>query len=593
MSSAEARDDVDRLFDCFKCGVGTPQSALLEKKRGGAEERRQSNIQERMRSEEQLLASSRKLLPSTSKACNLNGVKHISPLVFYGSPHGAPMKKPSKLLWLLREIQVDLNQREEFSLRKELWATFPRQEEAIRFARIHELVHLFSYQDHFNGQRRFLVCTYEEFWRRYEKMDPKLRHHYEVIQEGLPCHLYFDLEFSKLDNPERNADEMVDTLVTVIFSLLFDKYSIEGKREWIMELDSSTTEKFSRHLIVRIPQTAFKDNSHVGAFVSEVCSLIKSASEKAPQLENLFIKRNISSLESGSQIFIDTGVYSRNRCFRLVSSSKAGKNSILVPTRRFKTENMAEKEIFMESLICRMDAECKRFLVCKPDLDCGKSLLFDLEVSSNHEGGPNLQGASAAHHSQELFPGTYLQGKSPFQNLDKFVEVVGSFENVPGKIRSWYWFSDLGLMIYSMSRSRYCERIGREHKSNHVMYIVDFRSRIYYQKCYDPDCKGYRSPFCPLPKDVIPDGVTFSPSSQMNSSLDSLHIEGSDFNPVKEALDCCNKEDKWWQEALNFADHVESMRQKSTQKKQVGEDDDEWWIDAESIISTVEENLRN
>lgn len=23
-----------------------------------------------------------------------------------------------------------------------------------------------------------------------------------------------------------------------------------------------------------------------------------------------------------------------------------------------------------------------------------------------------------------------------------------------------------------------------------VMYVVDFRSSIYYQKCYDPDCKG-------------------------------------------------------------------------------------------------------
>ena len=30
-------------------------------------------------------------------------------------------------------------------------------------------------------------------------------------------------------------------------------------------------EKFSRHLIIRIPKTAFKDNLHAGAFVAEVC----------------------------------------------------------------------------------------------------------------------------------------------------------------------------------------------------------------------------------------------------------------------------------------------------------------------------------
>lgn len=95
-----------------------------------------------------------------------------------------------------------------------------------------------------------------------------------------------------------------------------------------------------------------------------------------------------------------------------------------------------------------------------------------------------------------------------------------------GKIRCWYWFSEDSLIVYSMLRNRYCERIGREHKSNHgticsqyiyamsfelsmysqlskniltlaktnsdvtVMYIVDLRRGIYYQKCYDPDCRG-------------------------------------------------------------------------------------------------------
>lgn len=50
--------------------------------------------------------------------------------------------------------------------RKEVWATFPKQDEAVRFAKTHPKVHVFSYQDHLNGQRRFLVSTYEEFWRR-------------------------------------------------------------------------------------------------------------------------------------------------------------------------------------------------------------------------------------------------------------------------------------------------------------------------------------------------------------------------------------------------------------------------------------------
>jgi len=51
--------------------------------------------------------------------------------------------------------------------RKEVWMTFPRQDEAMKFSKGQADVHVFSYQDHFNGQRRFLVSTYTEFWRRF------------------------------------------------------------------------------------------------------------------------------------------------------------------------------------------------------------------------------------------------------------------------------------------------------------------------------------------------------------------------------------------------------------------------------------------
>uniref|UniRef100_A0A0A9D0Q7 DNA-directed primase/polymerase protein n=1 Tax=Arundo donax TaxID=35708 RepID=A0A0A9D0Q7_ARUDO len=83
------------------------------------------------------------------------------------------------------------------------------------------------------------------YFCRYNDMDPKIRHHYEVIQEGSPCHIYFDLEFDTRLNMNRDADEMVDILVSIIFSALRDKYSIEGHEEWITELDSSTEGLFS------------------------------------------------------------------------------------------------------------------------------------------------------------------------------------------------------------------------------------------------------------------------------------------------------------------------------------------------------------
>ena len=66
-----------------------------------------------------------------------------------------------------------------------------------------------------------------------------------LLFQGLPCHLYFDLEFNRRDNVERDGDEMVDLLISVIFQALVDKYSIEGNQEWVLELDSSTAGMFS------------------------------------------------------------------------------------------------------------------------------------------------------------------------------------------------------------------------------------------------------------------------------------------------------------------------------------------------------------
>ncbi|VAH26203.1 unnamed protein product [Triticum turgidum subsp. durum] len=491
-----SKDDVDRLFACFKCGISPPQSAFRVRPRQQGKKLRVTPAAEGDGGgSSSTSASTRKAGGNASEhrepssaAIKFRNRKQMSPVVFYGSPQGVPVKKPISLLRLLREIHIDLKKQTDLVSRDVVWATFPRQDEAIRFSKEHAHTKVFIYQDHLSGQRRFLVSTYDEFWRRYNNMDPQIRHHYEVIQEGSPCHIYFDLEFNAKLNQKRDADEMVDTLVAVTFSALQDKYSIEGQEEWIIELDSSNEEKFSRHLIIRIPKTAFKDNSHVGAFISEICSRIAAQRAANPNLDKLYITKDSSGAEPADQLFVDTAVYSRNRCFRLAFSSKSGKKSFLVATGRFKCKNMNDKELFLESLICRLDDDCDKLLICKLDLECKKALHFDTEASVTRIQVKNCRVAIDTYRSD--FPQAYTYGRSPFPALDGFIESIASFGSVSGKIRCWYWFSQDGLMIYSMSRSRYCEHIGREHKSNHVMYIVDFQRAAYYQKCYDPDCRG-------------------------------------------------------------------------------------------------------
>ncbi|KAG4991448.1 hypothetical protein JHK87_024905 [Glycine soja] len=584
-SSNNNMSDVDRLFASFKCGLTPPKSATRERKRSKRRLEQVSSNHETPsespgpRSPEEELrtplsrirktnieSSIEKLKSAVTRAQSIGCGKQFSPIVFYGSPCGIPPKKPTRMLWrMLREICPNVSQQNILSIRKEVWMTFPRQDEAMKFAKGQEDVHVFSYQDHFNGQRRFLVSTYTEFWRRYNNMNPKFRHHYEVIQAGLPCHLYFDLEFNKKVNTGKNGEEMVDLLISVVLEAFHEKYAIQGDHDWVVELDSSNEDKFSRHIIVRIPKTAFKDNSHAGAFVSEICSRILNAREKDKSFEKLFVMKDSSNNESAGQLFVDTAVYSRNRCFRLPLSSKAGKRSVLLPTKRFKCKDLGEEDIFMASLICNMDVDCKTYLVCKTDLDCVKTLHFDTEENSNVSNSTQIPPEFTLGTSTSDVSTTYFMGKSPFPFLDKFILSVASVGNIPGNIHSWYYFSEFGLMVYSMTKNRYCERIGRQHKSNNVIYVVDLRMAVYYQKCHDPDCRGYRSPSRQIPVHV------FSNPSDVIGSFGLLDDEQPVDDKLRHQLDD-NKE----QNLLQFKDTVEDNS------------NDSWWLEAIRVVEDME-----
>ncbi|WOG92040.1 hypothetical protein DCAR_0311297 [Daucus carota subsp. sativus] len=380
-----------------------------------------------------------------------------------------------RVLRLLHEIRDDIS--EQNAVRNEVWVTFPRQEQAISYQKEHSNVFIFSYQDHVNGQRRFVISSYKEFWRRYKNMNPKYRHHYE----GLPCHLYFDLEFNKIENSNNNGEEMVDILLSLLNS----------DSVFILLL----AEQFSRHIIICFPNT--------------ICSRIQNERGRDGRFEKLFILKDRNSSHVNKEVFIDRAVYSRNRCFRLPLSSKARKTSILVPTGRFKCRFMSEEDMFMASLLCKVDVDVQNILICGMDIGCSNTLQFATQNIADRE-----------------------ISRSPFSRLDMFVESVGSLGNISGKIHSWYWFSEYGIMVYNMSKNRYCERIGRQHKSNHIIYVVDLRRASYYQKCHDPDCRGYRSPLSTVPEEIVPDTTIFL------------------------GVDSCLK-DGWWLEAVKFAEKVE------------------------------------
>jgi DNA-directed primase/polymerase protein len=130
-------------------------------------------------------------------------------------------------------------------------------------------------------------------------------------------------------------------------------YDLTVDRSCIVDLDSSTDAKFSRHLIVHLPnQALFEDAAAAGRFVRVFVGRLAELSatgqlfESRPVLaKNLFVKSATPTTKQSSQqdsqlssqsdketelpwtktCFVDMGVYTRNRLFRLLGSSKFGK----------------------------------------------------------------------------------------------------------------------------------------------------------------------------------------------------------------------------------------------------------------------------
>ena len=74
-----------------------------------------------------------------------------------------------------------------------------------------------------------------------------------------------------------------------------------------------------------------------------------------------------------------------------------------------------------------------------------------------------------------------------------------------GYIRAVLWLAESETAVYHVAGNRHCERIGRQHRSNNIAFVVDTRRRVLHQECMDQECEGFK--FAPqrLPGSAIDD----------------------------------------------------------------------------------------
>ncbi|XP_076874167.1 DNA-directed primase/polymerase protein isoform X2 [Brachyhypopomus gauderio] len=384
-----------------------------------------------------------------------------------------------------------------------VWRIFPRQSAAI-IASQHckQDVHVFALEKESTdaGQRVYLMTSYSELWHYYSSHRQSLMHCYEVIPEGAVCKLYFDLEFHKASNTHLDGKKMVALLIQYVCEKLAETYDLQCSAEHVLNLDSSTAEKFSRHLIFLLPNSTFRDNRHV-----EAPETTPSPSEDdGDQSEEPQAKRQkdeeddlsfliVKTKDGKKQLFVDLGVYTKNRNFRLYKSSKLGKNAAFTVAEdntfvpkpdKHATE---EERIFLASLITNVSFTGQRILEC--DAPERSSAERQCSVQQRVQQGSELAGEQQA---------------SPYKELDDFVLTLVYKDGVQGCIRRWTYFVSEQLLVYDIGRFRWCHNVGRFHKSNNIIIVVDLKEEVWYQRCHDPECRrqNYRSSSYPLPQEV-------------------------------------------------------------------------------------------
>lgn len=334
---------------------------------------------------------------------------------------------------------------------------FHKQKEAFLYAdMINDDVKVFSKEklkkkedEKVDGKRIYIVADYESFWDIYKSHQYK--HFYEVIRENTPCKLYFDIDSSNIDKKE--GEELVLKLIHLIIERMKEDFNKNISFNSFIDLDSTSNEKFSHHLIVH--DCVFVNNEAMGYYVNYLIHKFILGNE---------IYKKLSEM-------IDTSVYSRNRNFRLYLSSKSGKSNILNVSKLNKFPFYSQKQLFLASLVCNI-----------PDMKRDEYLSFNKQDVNIDNLKFNIKSNFSSTSSDKYEELTLENSKYPL--LDKFIK--NELLSRPGSsrpiIRSIINIKN--LVIYNIGENRWCENIGREHKSNHIMIIVNLEKSVFYQKWY-------------------------------------------------------------------------------------------------------------
>jgi len=384
------------------------------------------------------------------------------------------------------------------------------------------------------------------------------QHLYEVILEGRPCWLYFDLEFSRSANPEMEPEAAAAAFRETLSAFCAEVLGAPLDMASVLELDSTTAEKFSRHVIVKRLQTsphdvsgrdgdvaagspqnlAFGNNAQAGLVVEKLLEFARGQRQVFGSPARLLFARPASAgppsppasksrtpaaaeavappLDQEDVPVVDATVYSRNRCFRLLFSSKFGKNRPLLPAWEASRGEHPALQLLrtMASFVPDDTPLLRHKLISEQGLDHNSRRAANGAPEKGSRPQQQRCGSLCGDLFERVTPKSGL-----LQHLVAFWDQVRALHEPPEKgppfratsVQRSVQPGAAPFQAITLSHNRFCLRKGASHKANHVYIVVDHRRGVFYQKCHDrADCPNFRSNEFPVPPYLLEEAVPTS-----------------------------------------------------------------------------------
>ena len=437
---------------------------------------------------------------------------------------------------------------------------------------------LFALEYNNEGKRKYVSSHMGRFINYYwGECKPKDRNYYELIREKTPCRLYFDIEYNRNANPgisEEVNELLLEEFISELATELKTRFDLSIGRKHIVDLDSSTAKKFSRHFIFHFPEKElFADavacgvfvKSFIGRLAEEVATGEMAQKGKTALHKHLFLFTKEISEKDGTNrpktCFVDTGVYTRNRIFRIIGSKKYGKpqsaalriastnefpfpanfhNGLFYNQDNGVDDNDNSKEVSESSLSQERDwnaharALVDTLIIPIEEDRIDKRILGEIKEDANRNQIIKiLAGSSTSSKPRANRMLKTGATSSPFPALDNFVrKKLANRKGINGSVRTWSMENDnlsSSLITYQIKDNRWCENIQRSHKSNNVMWHISISDLKYWQTCHDPDCRlsSFRGEWKDLPPDVCGEisSILSDKEDEVNESFERALLE--------------------------------------------------------------------